>query len=209
MRQRRARGAVAASFREAGHRSVAVSGKSAAAERDAAMSGLEDGRVQVLCACDLICEGLDVPNVAAVILLRPTQSLRLHVQQVGRGLRPAAGKNRLVILDHAGSTKLHGLPDHVHEWSLNGRVKRAKSSIRVVRCAECYAMHGAGTCPECGHDPVAAEAKRARELKVVAGELVEVRDGMAAWRGMTADRMAARAAKAAAEVAAAEARRPH
>ena len=63
-----------------------------------------------LCSCDLISEGLDVPAVGAVILLRPTQSLGLFLQQVGCGPR-RWGKDALVVLDHAANIGKHGLPD--------------------------------------------------------------------------------------------------
>jgi superfamily II DNA or RNA helicase len=65
----------------------------------------------VLTSCALIDEGLDVPAVGAVILLRPTRSLVLHRQQIGRGMRPTPGKAALTVLDHVGSTLLHGPPD--------------------------------------------------------------------------------------------------
>lgn len=115
---------VAAAFREASWRAQAVSGTSPQAERDAAISGLATGAVQLLCAADLISEGLDVPAVGAVILLRPTKSLALYLQQVGRGLRPAPGKAHLVVLDHAGNVERHGLIEMPRAWSLASAPKR-------------------------------------------------------------------------------------
>jgi DNA repair protein RadD len=114
---------VARAFREAGYRSRMVCGDTAKAQRDAAIAGLATGEVEVLTSCDLISEGLDVPAVGAVILLRPTKSLVLHKQQVGRGMRPAPGKNALIVLDHAANTLTHGLPETPQKWSLAG-VKR-------------------------------------------------------------------------------------
>jgi DNA repair protein RadD len=80
-------------------------------ERDRLIWGLATGEVEVLTSCDLISEGLDVPSVGAVILLRPTESLALAMQQIGRGMRPAEGKEHLCVLDHAGNC-------------LNGNVRR-------------------------------------------------------------------------------------
>jgi superfamily II DNA or RNA helicase len=162
---------VASEFRAAGWRAVAVSGGMSMAERDAALNGLATGEVQVLCTCDLISEGLDVPAIGAAILLRPTKSLGLHVQQIGRGLRPAPGKDHLVVLDHAGNTQRHGLPDMPHAWSLLGRGKRSgRAPVRA--CPECGAVCrvAALACDECGHQ----FERQSAELQTLAGELQEV-----------------------------------
>ena len=111
---------VASAFRVAGIEAVAVDGSMHPTQREAALAGLASGAVHVVCAADLISEGLDVPNLGAVILLRPTQSLALHLQQIGRGLRPAPGKDALVVLDHAGNSLRHGLPEEGRRWSLDG-----------------------------------------------------------------------------------------
>ena len=101
----------------------------------------------------MIAEGLDIPSVGGVILLRPTKSLALHLQQIGRALRPAPGKQRAVILDHAGNVFRHGMPDIEHKWSLEGRPKK-KGKALVRRCPACGALIAisAQTCPECGAD---------------------------------------------------------
>jgi len=164
--------ATAAAFRAAGWRAVAASGATPAAERDAAIAGLATGAVQVLCSCDLISEGLDVPAVGAVILLRPTKSLGLYLQQVGRGLRPAPGKTHLIVLDHAGNTLTHGMPDAPREWTLAGKKRREKDAVPPTRqCPSCYAIHApAPKCPECGHVYEAAP----REIEHVDGALEEI-----------------------------------
>lgn len=164
---------MAAAFRAAGWRAVAASGSSPAAERDAAIAGLATGAVQVLCSCDLISEGLDVPAVGCVILMRPTKSLGLYLQQVGRGLRPAPGKDALIVLDHAGNTLTHGPIDMPREWSLAGRPKRAAKDqpAPARQCPSCFSVHHpAPACPECGH----VYEVKARETQHVAGDLVEL-----------------------------------
>ena len=117
---------VANAFAAAGYRAKMVCGKTPTKERDAAIAGLGNGQVEVLCSCDLISEGLDVPAVSAVILLRPTQSLVLHRQQVGRGLRVAASKAFLIVNDHVGNCLQHGLPTTPVEWSLEGIERKPK-----------------------------------------------------------------------------------
>ena len=89
-------------------------------ERDALIEGLGTGKVEVLTSCDLISEGLDVPSVGAVILLRPTQSFTLYMQQIGRGLRPSPGKAELIVLDHVGNVARHGPPEAERIWTLEG-----------------------------------------------------------------------------------------
>jgi superfamily II DNA or RNA helicase len=145
--------AVARFFHAAGIRARHLDGDTPTTERRALIAALATGDVQVLMNCSLISEGLDVPSVAGAILLRPTKSLALHLQQIGRALRPAPGKTRAIILDHAGNTLKHGLPDLEHPWSLDGRPKQ-KGEALVRRCPDCGAVIPitARECPECGTD---------------------------------------------------------
>ena len=115
---------VASAFSAAGFRAACVHGKTPKDERDRLIAGLGDGSLDILTSCELISEGLDVPAVGAVILLRPTHSLIMALQQIGRGMRPAPGKDCLVVLDHAGNTVKHGLPEEDRDWSLDGVEKR-------------------------------------------------------------------------------------
>jgi superfamily II DNA or RNA helicase len=142
---------VAARFVEAGNRFAHLDGNTPADERRALIAALGAGELQGITNCGLISEGTDIPAVTAAILLRPTKSLALHLQQVGRALRPAPGKQRALILDHAGNTWTHGLADAPHAWSLAGRPKR-KGLAPVRRCFECGAIVPAAVfvCPECG-----------------------------------------------------------
>jgi DNA repair protein RadD len=166
---------VAAQFREAGCRAASVDGKMDKQLRSRLIREFAAGEIQVLTSCDLISEGFDVPGIVAAILLRPTQSLALYLQQVGRALRPAAGKPHAIILDHAGNHLRHGLPDDEREWSLDGqeRSKRGPKAIAPVRqCPMCYAISRASAtaCRECGQPFPSAP----REIEQRDGELAEV-----------------------------------
>lgn len=148
---------VAEVFCAAGHRAACVHGGLRSEERDSLISGLGDGRLEVLTSCDLISEGVDVPAVGVVSLLRPTKSLVLYLQQVGRGMRPAADKCGVTVLDHAGNVLTHGLPDEPRKWSLAGGVEKIEPKMAVAKaaawpCLECgYVNSGAfGLCCECG-----------------------------------------------------------
>ena len=165
---------VCASFKAAGYRAKLVTGNMPMEERDEAISGLADGRTQVLCSVDVVSEGTDVPAVSAAILLRPTQSEALYLQQVGRILRPQPGKIA-IVLDHVGSTLKHGFIDDVRAWSLDSKPKRQRKdepAVKVRQCPECFAaFKPQPVCPMCGHEfPV-----KVRELTQREGELKELR----------------------------------
>ncbi len=165
--------AVAEEFRTAGYRAAAVDGGMNDADRKARIGGLADGAVQVLTSCELVSEGLDIPIVTAALLLRPTQSLGMHRQQIGRILRPAPGKEYAIVMDHVGNLERHGLPTEEIEWTLDGKQKRAKP-MPLKQCPACYvsvAVHVAA-CPACGF--VWPVKSKPREVEQIAGELVEV-----------------------------------
>ena len=93
---------MAAAFNTRGVPSLAVSGATPRPERAAALQALRERRVNVLFAVDLFNEGLDVPDVDTLLLLRPTQSATVFLQQLGRGLRRTPDKPVLTVLDFIG-----------------------------------------------------------------------------------------------------------
>lgn len=147
--------AVAEMFQEAGFRAAGVDGTLDQDTRDDRISALGDGRLNVLTSCDLISEGLDIPVVSGAILLRPTKSLNIYLQQVGRVLRAAPGKERAIILDHVGNVWRHGLPDAERQWSLTEGVTKTDTkevAEKIRQCPECFFAHDyAPACPVCGH----------------------------------------------------------
>lgn len=165
-------------FRAAGFRAVSIDGTMSREVRRGIVADLRRGALNVLTSCDLISEGFDVPGIHAIMLLRPTQSLTIHLQQIGRGLRLADGKEYAIILDHVGNTARHGLPDVDRQWSLEGRAARearekdGKISNAVRQCLECFAISpaAAAKCSSCG----AAFPIKARKVDEVDGELAEI-----------------------------------
>ena len=145
---------LAAEFCAAGIQAVHVDAGTKEADRAAAVAGLGNGEVDIIFNIGLFTEGLDVPALAGVLLLRPTKSLGLYLQMCGRALRVAPGKERAVILDHAGNVFAHGLVDDDQVWSLADRSKsKAKKTGPVVRkCPVCTAVIPASSrvCPQCG-----------------------------------------------------------
>lgn len=89
-------------FTRAGLPSLAVDGTTESGERRVALKALRDGEVSFLFAVDLFNEGLDVPDVNTLLLLRPTESATVFLQQLGRGLRRTPDKSVLTVLDFVG-----------------------------------------------------------------------------------------------------------
>ena len=147
---------VAEKFREAGYQSKHIDGTMSRFERESIIHDFRHGKIPVLTSCNLVSEGFDLPAIEVAILARPTKSLALYLQQVGRALRPFPGKDHALILDHAGNIPEHGLPDDEREWSLQGRERAAKKSSITSQslklCERCFAANrpGATVCTECG-----------------------------------------------------------
>lgn len=165
---------VAEQFRQAGYQSSTIDGKLDDRSRRQRITDLSTGTLNVLTSCDIVSE-IDLPVVSVGIMLRPTQSLGLFIQQTGRAMRPYPGKKRALILDHTGGIYRHGMPDDDREWTLEGKKRNGRksdpSSLPVRQCEECYYVHRpAPKCPKCGFVyPV-----QAREVEEVEGTLEQV-----------------------------------
>lgn len=163
-------------FRAEGINAEHVDGETPSDERDNAIRRFKEGNLTVLSNIELFGEGFDTPGIEAVILLRPTQSLGLYLQQIGRGLRPAEGKTETIILDHVGNCERFGLPDEDRSWTLLGRDKRNSKKDGVVSsiktCPKCFACQVPGR-PSCKFCGFIFETKP-REVAEKEGELAEV-----------------------------------
>lgn len=177
---------VADQFCAAGFRAAMVSGAMDIAHRTRILKGLTTGDVQIVTSCDIISEGTDIPVIGAVILLRPTASLALYLQQVGRGLRPVyadgfdlstvegriaamkeSGKSEAIVLDHVGNVTKFGLPDEPREWSLEGVVKKSGfvPLPPATTCPKCFAVHiPLPACPRCGFEYAKPDAPAPKPL---------------------------------------------
>lgn len=167
---------VADEFNRAGIPAAYIDGKTPSNIRKAAIESFRTGQVKILTNVDLVSEGFDVPNMEAVILLRPTQSVVLFIQQAMRAMRadPDNPNKRAIIIDHVGNVYRHGLPDEDREWSLEGKQKkREPSEIKIRQCPKCYYAHmPAPKCPHCGH-VYAVQAKA--QIEQTKGELLEIK----------------------------------
>ena len=151
--------AMAAQFCAAGIDAAHIDGQMKKAERAEIVERFRRGAIDILCNVDLISEGFDVPDCSCVIMLRPTQSLTLFIQQSMRCMRYRKGK-RAVILDHVGNYARHGMPDDDREWTLEGKKKRKGEKPdtvpeeRYTTCTSCFAVIAGDVqiCPYCGKE---------------------------------------------------------
>ena len=125
-------------FRDAGISAQVVSGKTPTKERDQLIQDWKEGYIRVMCSCDVFVEGFDFPGLEVVILARATQSITRYLQSVGRGMRPADGKEGCWVLDHAGCIAEHGPPWIHREWSLDGAQSRPKTPAAIETCQACH-----------------------------------------------------------------------
>lgn len=117
--------------------------------------------------------GFDVPSCECVILLRPTQSLSLYIQQSTRCLRPD-GNKKSIIIDMVGNCFRHGMPTEKREWSLTKSMKcenpSGEDAIKVRQCPNCYKVYEPKTrqCPYCNYiaEPTPREVKQEEQAEL-------------------------------------------
>ena len=163
-------------FRRKGIEAKHIDAKTPSEERDAAVKDLSEGHLQVISNIGLFGEGVDLPALDGISILRPTKSLALHLQMCGRCLRPSPEKDKAIIIDHVRNFEEHGLPcdDRRKDWNLDGRVKREAPSVKI--CESCLRAIPAGerVCLGCGR-PVPFEKRGPRPALVeVEGDIVKI-----------------------------------
>lgn len=166
---------MAAAFRKAGIEAAHIDGSTPPAHREHIIEEFRRGAIDILCNVDLISEGFDVPDCECVILLRPTKSLTLFIQQSMRCMRYKPGK-RAVIIDHVGNYARFGMPDDERKWTLEkqdkaGRKSKAEKPVNARMCPHCYAVFkSADKCPKCGF----VFPKQERQLETASAELQKI-----------------------------------
>ena len=155
-------------FCDNGIAAISIDGSMSQKERNIKMDMFRNGDVQILCNCNLISEGVTLPNASVALLLRPTCSLPLFIQQACRVLTPVVGK-KAVIIDFVNNVQKHGMPTETHNWSLTQSVEKRKQfnedgTLSIRQCENCFkCFKTAPICPYCGH----AHKVKGRELKSV------------------------------------------
>jgi superfamily II DNA or RNA helicase len=184
---------VAEEFRNHGFKAEHIDGNTSKSERDRIIDEFKNGDIEILCNCDLISFGFDVPDCDTIMLLRPTTSVALYIQQSMRAMRPREGK-RAVVYDFVGNVFRHGMPTEKRDWSLTGRIKARNADgepdVLVRQCEACYRVYGGigCVCPYCGHDngKTRAEIKRDEEAQL---ELVRKVERQQQGRAQTYDEL--------------------
>jgi DNA repair protein RadD len=166
-------------FAKSGVRAEHIDGKTPKDERDQILHMLSSGDLDLVTNCMVLTEGWDQPDVGCIVLARPTKSMGLYRQMIGRGLRPFEGKDHCLVLDHSGATLQHGFVEDEMLWTLDPDTKavnaktaaKGSPSDRLCECPSCQALRIAGeACQHCGWEP-----KRRSEYHVVAdGELAHL-----------------------------------
>jgi superfamily II DNA or RNA helicase len=171
--------ALADEFLRAGVAAEHIDAGTADAERTEIFKRFRTGGTQVLTNCFLASYGFDLPALSCVVMARPTKSLMLYLQMLGRGLRPADGKTDCLILDHAGNVHRHGFAADDRLWTLDGelalvppdRKTQERTESKTLTCPDCQCVFsGSRTCPECGY----YFAPKGREVETIDGSLVEI-----------------------------------
>lgn len=148
---------VAEAFNKAQVPTKLITGSTGFRMRAEIFSDLEQGRIHNIVNVGVLTEGLDFPPLRCIILLRPTLSLALHCQQIGRGMRVVPQKSHCIVLDHAGNFHRHGFATDDRVWSLDGRELQTRQSNpgeqRAKNCPSCGVLVPAmvRTCPHCGY----------------------------------------------------------
>ena len=162
-------------FRTAGYDCISLSGQTPKNEREEAVQMFREGKIKILCNCDLFGEGFDVPDCECTILLRPTKSLTLFIQQSMRSMRYMPNKTAIII-DHVGNCYQHGLPDDDRLWDLHAKKKKKKgNSVPICKeCPECFRVvpYTKKQC-ECGY--IFRAVKQARPTETVDIKLEEIK----------------------------------
>ncbi len=171
--------AITEAFRQAGVPAEHLDGATPRAERDAILARLAHGETLVVSNCMVLTEGWDLPALECAIIARPTASLNLHLQMIGRVMRASHGKEGAIVLDHAGNHHVHGLVTRRLDYTLSDERVGFSEPLGLRRCRECGLLFETDEpcCPECGWAPQAGGGGRRRRPPIHGtGELAEFDD---------------------------------
>lgn len=160
-------------FNEAGILAKHMDASTPENERQEIMNEFKEHKFKILCNCNLISEGITLPSANVGLLLRPTLSLPLYIQQACRVLTPVEGK-KAIIIDYVGNVFRHGMPTDDREWSLSSKVKEyynenEDGSFKIRICQNCFStFETAPVCPYCGavYEPTAIEIQNMKEVEL-------------------------------------------
>ena len=143
---------VAERFRAIGVTAASLDGTTPKDERDDVLARFRAGAITVVANAYILTEGWDCPEAEVCILARGCGSVAMFLQCVGRVLRPAAGKDRALLIDLGGAVHEHGMPDDDRTFSLEGTpIRPTNRSAPIRQCPRCGAVfRPKPVCPRCG-----------------------------------------------------------
>ena len=142
-------------FNQNGISAMHIDSKTPEKIRQQVMNKFKNKEFQILCNCNLISEGITLPNASVGLLLRPTLSLPLYIQQSCRVLNKVEGR-KSIIIDYVNNVQRHGLPTLNRDWSLERKVKdyineNDDGTLKIRVCQNCFStFETAPVCPFCG-----------------------------------------------------------
>lgn len=173
-------------FRQAGVAAEQLTDDDDDVTREEVIARLEAGVTTVVINCFLLSYGIDIPLVDCVVLARPTRSVVMYLQSIGRGMRPAPGKDYFTLIDHGRVIDSLGRPLYERDWSLDSssnvnaearsRMERMQADEKPRTCKECRCQwlttEEGSNCPNCGWHPTPI----AKPVQVVDAQLVESKE---------------------------------
>lgn len=175
---------VAQEFNDNGISAVEVDGDTDPIKRDEIIEQFRKGKIKILTNVNLFTEGLDLPDIDCVIMVRPTASLALYLQFSMRCLNPREGK-MAIIIDHVANWKEFGLPTEDRDWEKAMQTKEGTKKKKTqqptnspLQCDHCYAVFyrneltSDNLCPYCGFEI----SKKQLELQSTNDRLIEINE---------------------------------
>ena len=158
-------------FRAADVAAEHIDGTTPDLQRAEILRKLRAGEIDVVTNCSILTEGWDLPDLGCVQIARPTKSLALYLQMIGRGLRSAPGKQQALVLDHGACFQRFGHPLDDRQWGLESSKRHGQSKtterLQGWQCKACWFVNDPDSdeCEDCGVKRVLEKPKEIKESK--------------------------------------------
>ena len=182
--------AITEGFKSRGVVAAHVDGYTNKEEREEIINDFKDGKINIISSVGVLTKGFDAPGATCLIIARPTKSLMLHIQMIGRVLRKSPCGLDALILDHSGNMSRLGFPDDDMPDSLSDDSKKdqlqkkkeeKEKELKAPKpCPECSFLHNEFKCPACGFIPV-----KQHGVEEVKGDLVKIKQSAKKKRNET------------------------
>ena len=174
---------VSAALNSRGHEAEFIVGETDDIFRAATLRRFKEGKLKCLVNCDVLTTGFDAPNIDAIVLLRPTKSVGLYVQMLGRGSRLSPGKQTCIVLDFAGNIERHGPVDCVRIQRRAGGEGKEVTTAPVKTCPDCGTAIAISVmvCPTCGYE---FPTKQAHDVVATTKSVMMTLEPPQRWRVM-------------------------